>query len=97
MNKLLTAMGVLGVAALLAGPAAPAAAGERHAGGYRSGDRIEVSSHRRYVVRRYWGPRYYGYYYDDPYHAYAYYRYRRYHRPGPYFYVGPGGFGFGVW
>ena len=45
--------------------------------------------------RRYWGPRYYGprYY---PYYA-APYPYYRYYAPGPRFFVGPRGFGFGIY
>ena len=46
--------------------------------------------------RRYWGPRYYRPYYGGYYPYYRPYPYR-YYAPGPGFYIGPRGFGFGIY
>jgi hypothetical protein len=54
---------------------------------------VDVQWHRRYWRHRYWGPRFghvgprYYSYYGGPYY--------RYYAPGPRFFIGPRGFGFG--
>ncbi|HWL31177.1 MAG TPA: hypothetical protein VNQ50_03510 [Xanthobacteraceae bacterium] len=80
--------------------------------GMKTSTSIEVSSakrhrahrhyrhyHRHYGWRGYYGRPYYGprYYSGGPYYAASPYSYRPYYyRPGPRFYAGPFGFGFGV-
>lgn len=100
MSKLLAttvAIAAIGMAGLIAAPAANA--DERNAAGMSNVRSTDISAAKRHTRRHYrhhaWRHyRYrYGYYHDGPHYAYGYDPY--YYRPGPSFYVGPGGFGFG--
>jgi hypothetical protein len=54
---------------------------------------VDVQWRRRYWRHRYWGPRFgYG---GPRYYSYYGGPYYRYYAPGPRFFVGPRGFGFG--